>query len=67
MTIDTNTERAKLDALAQENAELRALVQPAKDLVECWDWWTVDEYDRDRGGVSDSIEEIRTAIAALTR
>lgn len=51
--------------LAVERERLLSLVQPANDLVDCWDWWTVDEYDRDRGGVSDSIEELRSALAAL--
>ena len=54
-----------VEELAAERERLRGLVQPAKDLVECWDWWTVDEYDRDRGGVIDSIEELRAALSAL--
>ena len=56
--------RLALD-LAAERERLLSLVQPANDLVDCWDWWTVDEYDRDRGGVSDSIEELRSALTAL--
>ena len=46
--------------LLDEIERLRSVLQ---DIVESWDWWTVDEYDRDRGGLADSIDAARAALA----
>lgn len=46
--------------LLDDNLRLRSVLQ---DIVESWDWWTVDEYDRDRGGLADSIDAARAALA----
>lgn len=49
-----------IDAMQNEIERLRSVLQ---DIVESWDWWTVDEYDRDRGGLADSIPAARAALA----
>lgn len=43
--------------------EIERLRDVLQDIVESWDWWTVDEYDRDRGGLADSIDAARAALS----
>ena len=45
--------------LLDEIERLRGVLQ---DIVESWEWWTVDEYDRDRGSLADSIDDARAAL-----
>ena len=47
--------------LTEENARLRAVLE---GVVEAWDWWQVDTYDRCASVPRDAIMEARAALAA---
>ena len=66
--MDGGTEfvRADLARPSQPGDERVArLVDVARDVSEGWEWWTADEYGRDRGAVSDGIHDLRAALAAM--
>lgn len=76
--MDTEHARLLIDAARTLSAELTAarpsqagdervvrMMEAARDVIEGWEWWTVDEYDRDRGAVSDGIHDLRAALAAM--
>ena len=46
--------------LGQEVGRLR---EALRDIVEAWDWWQVDTYDRCQSVPSDAINEARAALA----
>lgn len=63
---DTPYIRADLARPSQAGDERAArLIEAARDVIEGWEWWTVDEYDRDRGAVSDGIHDLRAALATM--
>lgn len=53
------------EAQAQEIAVRDEALRAARDVIACWDWWIIDEYDRDRRPVVDSIEDLRIAMAGI--
>ena len=46
--------------LGQEVGRLR---ENLRDIIEAWDWWQVDTYDRCQSVPSDAINEARAALA----
>ena len=46
-------------ALQAEVGELR---EAAKGFLDAWDWWRVDEYDRDAGVPDGAAEELRAIL-----
>jgi hypothetical protein len=53
-------ERLSAD-LAAARAERDGLAKAARDLVDSWDWWQVDPYDRE----GPDLRYLRAALAAL--
>ena len=43
--------------------EITRLREALSSLVEAWDWWQVDPYDRCQSVPSDAINEARAALA----
>ena len=55
------------EPLMNEIERLRAEVDRRdaliRDVVESWDWWQVDTYDRCESVVSDAVRDARAALA----
>lgn len=68
MLLCDETDRLRADlarpSLAGDERVAR-LVEAARDVIEGWEWWTADEYDRDRGVVSDGIHDLTAALSAM--
>lgn len=56
---DLETRLAAAEARAAEAEDLHAAL---KDIVESWDWWRVDEYDRCITVPEDAIDEARKML-----
>jgi len=54
----------RIEALEAENARMRRAL---KDVVEAYQWWSVDQYDRDQSVVYDAIDDARAALATIRR
>jgi asparagine synthetase A len=56
--------------LEQECEALRAerdrLRDALREVVEAWDWWNVDTYDRCSSVVADAVREARAALKGDT-
>jgi len=48
--------KAAVDRIKKLEAALR-------EVVECWDWWQVDTYDRCESVPADAIRNARTVLA----
>lgn len=46
-------------------AEIMRLREALRGVVEAWDWWQVDTYDRCQSVPSDAIAEARAALAPV--
>ena len=57
-TLDSEREANSL--LTAENERLR---ENLRDIIEAWDWWQVDTYDRCQSVPSDAIRVARAALA----
>ena len=53
------------NAAIEAAAEIARLREALSSLVEAWDWWQVDPYDRCQSVPSDAINEARAALAEM--
>jgi hypothetical protein len=53
---------AAADRIAALEVQLAELTGALTDVVEMWDWWNVDQYDRDQSAVSDAIDAARDLL-----
>lgn len=53
---------ARADRLA---AQLKEAVEAMSDIVEGWDWWQKDPYDRDQSVPGDAVEAARATLARM--
>ena len=60
-------EKPMCEDAADEIERLRAEVdrrdELIRDVVEAWDWWQVDTYDRCQSVPADAVREARAALA----
>lgn len=57
---------ALLEEIVRLRAERDRLRDALTEVVEAWDWWNVDTYDRCSSVVADAVREARAALKGDT-
>ena len=52
-----------IELIRAQITEIARLKTLAKDMVEAWDWWQVDSYDRCQSVPGDAVDALRTELA----
>jgi len=57
---------AKVAALSASptEGENEALLRLTQEMVDAWDWWRVDQYDRCQSVPSNAVDDLRQALRA---
>lgn len=53
--------------LIAAEAKLREAVEVMRGVIEAWDWWQVDTYDRCQSVPSDAVREARAFLATMEK
>jgi hypothetical protein len=58
-----NGEQSMKAEIVRLRAEIDRRDELIQDVIESWDWWQVDTYDRCASVISDAIRDARAALA----